>query len=109
MFTVIENRVGHVGTDQVALILIRRITWRIHELKNHLATLAEARTVTLCDVVVNKDADWSKRKARVESKVQIKILRAATFYRVIPFRVLRDYINLIGFHRFTYHEYKMTC
>ena len=24
-----------------------RVTWKIHELKNHLATLPEARTVTL--------------------------------------------------------------
>ena len=52
MFTVIENRVGHVGTDQVALILIM---WRRYKHADW------------------KDADWSKRKARVESKVQIKI------------------------------------
>ena len=29
------------------IIYTSRVTWKIHELKNHLATLPEARTVTL--------------------------------------------------------------
>ena len=30
-----------------SLITTSRVTWKIHESKNHLATLPEARTVTL--------------------------------------------------------------
>ena len=45
----IYNNTGREApsTNGRVIIITSRVTWKIHELKNHLATLPEARTVTL--------------------------------------------------------------